>query len=173
MESVMIMEMELEIMEDETESVPEEPLEGTDAPDGSEMPEVIPEDEIGSDSSPETDGYSGTDSENEDTVMEDSITETDETADDVTASDNSEEYVPVSSSPASDSAGSVSGNSAYTGGGDDSLYYAYSSSGSESLVLDALERQTDILHGGFISILLFLGMILGALLVQGFRLRRV
>lgn len=71
----------------------------------------------------------------------------------------------------------VSGNSAgypYGSGADASTHAAYESGDTYSLLLvETLERQNDVLYSGFVSILFILGIILGVLIIHGFRLRRV
>ncbi len=57
---------------------------------------------------------------------------------------------------------------------DISTYTAYDSNGTDSLLLvETMERQNDILCAGFMSTLFILGIILGVLIIHGFRLRRV
>lgn len=68
----------------------------------------------------------------------------------------------------------VSGNDAYPGTGDGSSYYLYSSADSEPADLECLlEIQNGIFYGGFACQSFALGLIIGVLLVQGFRFRRV
>lgn len=56
----------------------------------------------------------------------------------------------------------------------ESFLAPYDSGGAYSLLLvKTLERQNDILCAGFVSTLFILGIILGVLIMQGFRLRRV
>lgn len=71
----------------------------------------------------------------------------------------------------------VSGNSTdypYSSDMDASTHEAYESDGTDSLLLvETMERQNDILYAGFMSTLFILGIILGVLIIHGFRLRRV
>ena len=71
----------------------------------------------------------------------------------------------------------VSGNSTdypYSSIADASTHEAYETGESGSLLLiEAMERQNDILYAGFMSTLFILGVILGVLIIHGFRLRRV
>lgn len=71
----------------------------------------------------------------------------------------------------------VSGNSTdylYGSDSDASAHAAYESDGTNSLLLvETLEKQNNILCAGFMSTLFILGIILGILIMHGFRLRRV
>lgn len=71
----------------------------------------------------------------------------------------------------------VSGNSAeypYGSDSDASTHSAYDTGDTGSLLLvETMERQNDILCAGFMSTLFILGIILGVLIIHGFRLRRV
>lgn len=75
------------------------------------------------------------------------------------------------------SPGEESENSAdypYGSSEDASIHAAYDSEGNDSLLLfEVMERQNDILYAGFMSTLFILGVILGVLIIHGFRLRRV
>lgn len=89
---------------------------------------------------------------------------------------NSEPYPEKPERPVSDSE-TVSGNSAdyqYGSGADASTHAAYESDSTDSLLLvETMERQNDILFAGFAGTLFILGIILGVLVIHGFRLRRV
>lgn len=41
------------------------------------------------------------------------------------------------------------------------------------LIVEALEYQTEVIHGGFLGLSFLLGLVIGILLIHGFRLRRV
>ncbi|MDE6661704.1 MAG: hypothetical protein K2K46_00020 [Lachnospiraceae bacterium] len=80
-------------------------------------------------------------------------------------------------SDAAEAPETVSGNNAdypYGSITDASPHAAYETDETGSLLLiEAMERQNDILYAGFMSTLFILGVILGVLVMHGFRLRRV
>lgn len=142
---------------------------GTDEPDaGTDKTDGTDETDAGMD-----EADAGTDEADAGTDETDAGTdETDAGTDEADAGTDGQTQEPVE--PETGSYITVSGNTAVFPDGYDTaaLPAAYSSADSDALVQAAAE-QTDILRGGFLAVSLFVGVLLGAVLVNGFRLRRV